>query len=140
MAKTDNEKKDGVSIQQIENFGKHNATEIFFCVVFILASLFSFLFYGADWSIYAAGLGAAVAVWLPKSIGRFMHAIFKFCVEQQKPTKLVIAGVGVVLSIFLPPLIFLCIGLLAGRGSIRYTQDAIKMSSCCKGSSDHPNS
>lgn len=137
MAKTGDEKKDGVSIQQIENFGKHNRIEIFFCIAFILASFFSFLFYGPGWSVYAAGIGSVVAVWLPKPIGRFMHAVFKFCVEQQKTTRLVIAIVGIVLSIFLPPLVFLSIGLMAGRGAIRYTIDAIKMSGCCKHEDEH---
>ena len=126
MAKTGDEKKEGVTVQQIENFGKNHRIEIFFCIVFILSSFFSFLFYGPGWSIYAAGLGGVVAVWIPKLIGRASHGVFHFCASQQKVTRIVIAVVGFVLSIFLPPLIFLCIGLMAGKSLHRHA------SGCCK--------
>lgn len=115
MAKSGDEKKEGVTVQQIENFGKHHRIEIFFTIVFILSSFFSFLFYGPGWSIYAAGIGAIVAVWIPKYICRIAHGAFHFCATQQKITRIVIGVAGFILSIFLPPLIFFCIGLMAGR-------------------------
>ena len=132
MAKAGNDKKEGVTVQQIENFGKKHRTEIFFCIVFILSSFFSFLFYGPGWSIYAAGLGGVVATWIPKHIGRMIHAAFHFCITKQRTTRIIIGVIGIILSIFVPPLIFLCIGLMAGRGFNRHAIDCMKMSGCCK--------
>lgn len=135
MAKMDEEKKDGVSVQQIENFGKRYHVEIFFTIVFILASFFSFLFYGPGWSIYAAGIGGVIGVWIPKHIGRIAHGTFRFCNKQQKVTVIIIAVVGIILSIFLPPLIFLSIGLIAGRSFHRHAAESSGGNSS-KGNSD----
>lgn len=132
MAKPGDEKKEGVTVQQLESFGKNHRIEIFFCIVFILASFFSFAFYGAGWSIYAAGIGGVVSVWIPKVIGRIAHGAFRFCISQQKVTRIVIAVVACILSIFLAPLVFLCIGLMAGRSFHRHAMESMKMSGCSK--------
>ncbi len=124
MAMHDGEKKDGVTVKEIENFGKSHRFQIFFCVAFILASFFSFVFFGAAWSIYLAGLGAVVGVWLPKQIGKLIHSVFHFCLKQERVTRYVIAGVGLIVSVFLPLLIFLCIGLIAGRSIHMHTNDS----------------
>jgi hypothetical protein len=132
MAKPGDEKKDGVTVEQLENFGKHHRIEIFFCILFILSSFCSFLLFGPGWSVYGAGLGGIIAVWIPKYVGKIALATFNFCVTQHKVTKIVIAVFGIILSIFVPPLIFLCIGLMAGRGFHRHAAESIKM----KGSHD----
>lgn len=128
--------KDGVSVQEIENFGKRFHVEIFFTIVFILACFFSF-FYMKSLSIYGAGIGAIVGIWFPKQITMAVHKIFHFSHKQHKATLIMIAVVGIILSIFLPSLIFLCIGLMAGRSFHRHATDE-----CChkdgkKNHSDH---
>lgn len=128
MANMGDEKKEGVTVQQIENFGKKHRIEIFFCIALILASCFSFPFYGPAWSIYAAGLGGAVAVWIPKHVGRIVLATMHFCLKQQRVTRIVIAVIGIVFSIFLPPVVFLCLGVVAGRSLHRHAIDAMKIS------------
>ena len=124
MDNMDEEKKDGVSVQQIENFGKRFHIEIFFTIIFILASFFSMVLYSHGWSIFGLGVGGVVGVWIPKHIGKIAHATFGFCHRQQKVTVIVIAVVGVILSIFLPPLIFICAGLMAGRSFHRHAHEA----------------
>lgn len=134
MAKTGDGKPDGVTVQQIENFSKKHRIEIFFCIVFILSSFFSFVFYGPGWSVYAAGLGGAVAIWIPKFIGKGSLAAMHFCLKQNRITRIVIGVIGVVFSIFLPPLVFLCIGLIAGRNFHRQAIESMKMGGCSKDS------
>lgn len=114
------EKKDGVTVEQLEHFGKKHHVELFFSIIFILASIFSMLFYGPGWSIYAAGIGGIVAVWIPKAIEKAYLATFKFCSTQQKATCIVVAVAGLILSIFVPPLIFLFIGMMAGKGFVKF--------------------
>jgi hypothetical protein len=133
MTKTDADKKDGVTVQQLEHFGKKHCIEIFFCIMFIFSSFFSFVFYGPGWSIYATGLGGAIAVWIPKLVGRAALGTLCFCLKQQTVTRIVIGVVGIVLSIFLPPIVFLCIGLVAGRSFHRHTIEAMKKGDACRG-------
>ena len=61
--------KEGVSVQELENWGKKYGFEITFLVYFILASIFTFVFFGPHWSIYLAGIGGALGVWLPGIFG-----------------------------------------------------------------------
>ncbi len=126
MAKQEGEKKEGVTVKEIENFSKKYRFQIFFCIAFVLASFFSFVFFGPAWSIYLAGLGAVVAIWIPQKIGKAVHGTFRFCLKQEKITRIVIACAGVVISIFLPPIIFLCIGLMAGRGFHRHGVESVE--------------
>jgi hypothetical protein len=133
MAKQSDEKKEGITVEQLENFGKSHRIEIFFCIIFILSSICSFFLFGPGWSIYAAGLGGIIAVWMPRHVGSLALATFHFCVAQHKVTKIVIAVFGLIVAIFLPPLVFLCIGAMAGRGFHRHAAESLKM----KGSDKH---
>jgi len=126
MANNSDEKKDGLSVQQIENFGKKYRIEIFFSLLLIIASCFSGPFYGTAWSVYAAGLGGAIAVWIPKQIGRMTLAIAHFCLKQQKVTRIVIASIAIVFAIFIPPLVFLFLGFVGGRSLHRHVTDCKK--------------
>lgn len=137
MAKNSDEKKDGVSIQQIENFGKRYRIEIFFSILLIVASCFSAPFYGMGWSVYAAGLGGAVAVWIPKQIGRMTLAIAHFCLKQQRVTRIVIACIAFVFAIFIPPLVFLFLGLVGGRNLHRLVIECAKTCGSCKDEEHH---
>ena len=108
--------KEGVSVQDLENFSKKYRFEIFFLLYFILATFFSFIIFSAGWSIYLGGLGAVLGVWLPEKVEKLSRGLFHFVFKQEKMTQIVLAVVGIIVSIFLPPLIFLCVGLLGGMG------------------------
>lgn len=126
MAKQDHEKKEGLSVQEIENFGKHYRLEIFFSGLFFVSSICSFLIFSPAWSIYALGLGGILGAVLGKHVSKLMLGVFNFAQTQQKPTKIAIAAVAFVMAILVPPVCFLGFGLLAGKNCIRYSRD------CCK--------
>jgi len=111
--------KEGMSVQELENFGKKYRFEIFFILYFLLATLLTFLFFGATWSVFLAGVGAIIGVWLPAKIEKAAKAAFHFVYKQEKITRLILAIVGAVLSFFLPPLVFFCMGLMGGAGMNR---------------------
>lgn len=108
--------KEGMTVQEIENFGKKYRFELAFLVYFVLASFFTFAFWGATWSIYLCGLGGVVGIWLPEKIASLASASFRFIFGQEKMTQIILAAVGVVVAIFLAPLIFLIVGLMGGMG------------------------
>lgn len=120
MAKQEGDKKEGVTVKELENFGKRYSFQIFFCLAFILASFFSFVFWGAAWSVYLAGLGGVVAIWIPAHVNRIIQSTFRFCYKQEKVTRIIIGCAGIIVSIFLAPLIFLSIGLMAGKCAHRH--------------------
>ncbi|MCB1107131.1 MAG: hypothetical protein KDK76_03445 [Chlamydiia bacterium] len=108
--------KEGVSVQEIENFGKKYRFEIFFVLYFLIATLLTFIFFSAAWSVFLAGVGGILGVWLPNKIEKAARAAFRFVFKQEKATKLVLAIVGVIIAFFLPPLVFFFLGLMGGSG------------------------
>ncbi|MEM8727315.1 MAG: hypothetical protein AAGE99_01170 [Chlamydiota bacterium] len=114
--KMDKKLKDGISVQELENFGKKYHFEIFFLIYFLVATMLTFIFFGAAWSIFLAGIGGILGIWLPSKIEKAAKGAFHFVYKQERVTKLVLAIVGVVVSFFLPPLIFFFLGLLGGMG------------------------
>lgn len=108
--------KEGVSVQELENFGKKYRFEIFFVLYFLLATLLTFIFFGAAWSIFLAGAGGILGIWLPNKVEKAAKAAFGFVFKQEKATKLVLAVVGIIVSFFLPPLVFFFLGLVGGTG------------------------
>ena len=110
----DKKSNEGISVQELENFGKKYRFEIFFVIYFLLASLMTFFFFGAVWSIYLGGLGGILGVWLSTKIEKSLKAGFNFVFKQDQTTQIILAVVGVVISFFLSPLIFLILGLAGG--------------------------
>lgn len=111
--------KEGVSVQELENFGKKHLLVIALIVYFLLASLLTFLFFGATWSIFLAGIGAIIGILLPKKIDSTVQGAFQSIFKQEKTTKIVIAAIGAVVSFFLPPVIFFLLGLMGGASLFR---------------------
>lgn len=108
--------KEAMTVQEIEDVAKKYRFELFFCLSFILASLFTSSFFGTGWSIFLAALGGILGVWFPAKIEKFFAASFQFLFHQEKVTQIVLGVVGLILSVFLPPLIFLLLGLMGGKG------------------------
>lgn len=106
--------KEGMTVHEIENFGKKYKFEISFLVIIVLASFFTFAFWGAAWSIYLCGLGGVLGVWLPDKIASVSETIFSFITKQEKITQIVLAVVGVIVAIFLAPIVFFALGILGG--------------------------
>jgi len=108
--------KEGMSIQELENFGKRYRFEIFFILYFLLATLLTFLFFGATWSIFLAGIGGILGVWLPSKVEKAAKASFQFIYKQEKITRLILAVAGAIVAFFLPPVVFFVMGLMGGAG------------------------
>ena len=115
--------KEGVSVKEIESFAKKHRFEVFFCLSFILACFFTFAFFPA-WSLVFISLGAIVGVALSDAVEKLLKAIIRFALKQEKTTLLVLAVVWLVLSIFLPPLTFLLVGLSGGKNLIKTANES----------------
>lgn len=127
MSKSDHDKKEGVSINQIESFGRNYRLEIFFSALFFVSSICSFLFFSPSWSIYAIGIGGIVGAIFNKQVSKLILSVFNFCMSQQKMTKIVIAACSMVIAVFLAPIFFLSYGLVAGKNFIRCARESCKI-------------
>ena len=107
--------KEGVSVKEIEEFAKKHRFEVFFCLSFIFAVFFSFVFFGAGWAIVLAGLGGILGVLAASKVEFVARQIFGFIFKQEQITQMVLGIVMLIISIFLPPLIFFLIGVHGGK-------------------------
>lgn len=106
--------KEGVSIQEIENFTKKYRFQLFFSIAFILSCLFSYIFFGTGWSVFIGALGGIVGVVFPGMVDKVMGSAFRFVGKQEKITQMVLAIVGLVLAVFVPFFYFLLLGGMGG--------------------------
>ncbi|MCP5505568.1 MAG: hypothetical protein H7A38_01630 [Chlamydiales bacterium] len=118
--------KEGVSVQELENFGRKYTTEIFLVLYFVLAALLAKFFFGPMWSIFLAGIGGILGVLLPMKVEKAIRGVFQFVNKQEKITRLILGIVGLIVAFFLPPLIFFFVGLIGGSGIHKAAGDARK--------------
>jgi hypothetical protein len=109
-----NKEKEGVSVREIESFARKYFFEGIFAIAFILACFFSLLFFGPFVALIFAAAGGIVGVLFPKQVTTVAKKVFDFIGKQEKITKIVLAAVFIILSIFLPFLTFLVLGLHGG--------------------------
>jgi len=109
------EKKEGVSVQEIENFAKRHRFEVFFALVFILASFFSFMLWGPGWSILLLGVGGIIGTCFSEKVASLFRKIFQFIFKQEETIQIILGIVVLIFSIFLAPILFLIFGLFAGK-------------------------
>ncbi|MCI0382323.1 MAG: hypothetical protein L0207_04655 [Chlamydiae bacterium] len=111
-------KKEGVSVKEMENFAKHHRFEIFYLLLFIFAGLFSLVFWGPAIGIFCGAIGAIVGVFLPDKINQLFHKLIEMVSKQEMMTQLIFAIVGLIVAIFVAPIIFLLLGLSGGKNLI----------------------
>lgn len=121
--------KEGVSVSEIEKFAKKHRFEVFFALTFILACFFSFIMWGTGLAISLASLGALLGVIFPAQVELACKKTFHFVYKQEDVTQLILAGVCLILAIFLPPLIFFLLGANGGKD---YIHKALEHCSQCK--------
>jgi len=109
-----NGKKDGFSIKEIEGFTRKHRVEVFFILSFFLALLFGYVFF-RKWTLPLTGIGGILGILIPAQIESFTKKIYRLIFSQELPTQLIIAGGLLAVSIFLPFLIFLLLGLHGGK-------------------------
>lgn len=116
MSKKNKILKDGVSVQEIENFARKYMNEVFSVLALIVAtisSIFDF-FTGAGWSLVFAGIFAIVAIIFPDQIERGLKKVYKILSKDEKSTQIILGIVRLVIAIFVPFILFGFIGLLSG--------------------------
>jgi uncharacterized membrane protein len=109
-----NKPKEGVTVKEIESYAKKHRFEVFFCLAFLLACFFSFVFF-SSWSIIFAAVGGIIGVLIPAKVESFSRRAVLFFIKQENTTQLILGVVGLILSIFLPILTFFVLGLGGGR-------------------------
>ena len=109
--------KEGVSVEEIEKFARKYTNEMFLILSLIIAtvsSVFGF-FTGPSWSLFFAGLLAIVGIALPDQVGMVLNKLSKLQMQSEKSATIIIGIVRLVLSIFIPFVLFAELGLLAGH-------------------------
>lgn len=118
-------KKEGVSVRELEGYAKKHRFEIFFCILFVFASLFTLVFWGPTLSIFLAGIGSIISIFFPRTIDQYAQKFAFKIFSKEATTQLIIGIIALIIAIFLAPIIFLVIGLYAGKGLITLTKESL---------------
>lgn len=115
MDNNQQQQKEGVSVKEMEKFAKKHRFEVFFALTFILACFFSFIMWGTGLAITLASVGAILGVIFPARVELICKKAMEFIFKQEDTTQLILGIVVLIIAIFLPPLIFLKLGLHGGK-------------------------
>jgi len=118
--------KEGVSVQELEDFARKHSTEVFTVLALIIgaiSSIFNF-FTGPSWTILFTTLGAILGIFFPAPVERGLKQLYDFTFKQEKSTQMILGAVKIVIAIFIPFILFGIIGLLAGTSYHYYTRRA----------------
>ena len=116
-------KKEGVSVKELQNFVMRNKFEVFYCLLFVFASLFTLVFWGPIISVFLAGIGGIIGVLLPARVELFSRKTIGHVLKQERTTQLIFGIVGLILAIFLAPLVFLFLGLHGGKSMGHHSKE-----------------
>jgi hypothetical protein len=109
-------KKEGVSVKEIEEFAKKHRYEVFFCFMFLLAFIFGIWgSFALGWNIFAVMAGAVVGVLMPTRVEMMLKKAFHFVFKQEKTLLIVLGVVALVLAVVIPLIVFLLIGANGGK-------------------------
>jgi len=117
-------KKEGVSVKELEGYAKKLRFEIFFCILFILASLFTLVFWGSTLSIFLAGIGGIISVFLPTQIENLSRKMAHMVFSKEGTMQVIIAIVAFIIAIFLAPIVFFFVGLHAGKSMLNLASES----------------
>ncbi len=110
-----NKMKEGMSVKEMEALAKKHKFEVFFCLSFILACFFSFVMFGTGWAIILAAVGGILGVLMPGKVEFIAKKIYHFIFKQEDTLQLILGIVGLGISVFIPPAIFLVLGAHGGK-------------------------
>lgn len=108
-------RKEGLSVKELENFSKKHRLELFLCIFYFLAGVFGIFLWRPTWCIILATVGAIIGALMPEKIRQMSMSVWQFVARQDKTTTIIIAVIAFVIAIFVPPLVFLLVGLHAGK-------------------------
>ncbi len=118
------EVKKGLSIKEMEGFAKKHHLEVFFSIFFFLAGIFGLFLWHPAWSVILGAIGAIVGALLSTKIYHMSRGIWHFVFRQERNTRIVLAAIALVVAIFIPPLVFLFVGLHAGKSMHNTAKEA----------------
>lgn len=118
--------KEGVSVQEVEDFARKHAIEVVSASAIIIGSISSMFdfFTGPAFSILFATIGIILGIFFPIPVEKGLRQIYGFTFKQEKTTQMILGAVAIVVAIFIPFLLFGVIGLLAGTAYHYYTRHA----------------
>jgi hypothetical protein len=122
--------KEGVSVQEIEDFARKYTTEVLSVLaIFIgaISSMYDF-FIGPKMTIAFVAIGVILGVFFPAPVEKGLKQFYSFSYKQEKMTQLILGCVKIVIGLFIPFILFGFIGLLAGTSYHYYTRHAQIMS------------
>lgn len=117
-------KKQGISVKELEGYAKKHRFEIFFCILFVFASLFTLVFWGPTFSIFCVGIGTIFSIFLPLTVEQFARKMTMMVFTKEATTQLIIGILAIIVAIFIAPVIFLFIGLFAGKSLITFVKES----------------
>ncbi len=122
--------KEGVSVQEVEEFAHKYTTEVFSVLAMIVASISSMydFFTGAKMTIAFATIGLIMGIFFPAPVEKNLKQVYSFTTKQEKMTQMVLGLVKIVVALFIPFVLFGFVGLLAGTSYHFYTRHAQIMS------------
>lgn len=111
----DENKKEGISVKEIELFARKHSLEGFFCLLFLLAAIFGSIgHFHAMWSVLFGAAGVIVSILLPSKSESLLKRMFNFAFKQDKVVQIVLGVVSLIFAIFLAPLVFFITGCFGG--------------------------
>ncbi len=118
--------KEGVSVQEVEDFARKYATEVFSVLAILIGSVSSMydFFTGPKMTISFIALGMILGIFFPAPIERTLKQYYSFASQQEKMTQMILGIVNIVVALFIPFVLFGCLGLLAGTSYHYYVRHA----------------
>ncbi len=118
--------KEGVSVQEVEDFARKYTMEVFSVLAILIAAISSMydFFVGPKFTIAFLTIGVILGIFFPAPVERGLKQFYSFSYKQEKMTQLILGIVKIVVALFIPFVIFGGLGLLAGTSYHYYTRHA----------------
>lgn len=118
--------KEGVSVQEVEDFARKYTTEVFSVLAILIGSISSMynFFTGPKLTIALIAIGVILGVFFPAPVEKGLKQFYSFSFKQEKTTQMILGLVKVVVGLFIPFFLFGFMGLLAGTSYHYYTRHA----------------
>lgn len=118
--------KEGVSVQEVEDFARKYTTEVFTVLALIIGAISSMYDYftGPKLTIVFLVIGTFLGIFFPAPVERGLKQFYSFSFKQEKMTQIILGVVNIIVALFIPFLLFAALGLLAGTSYHYYTRHA----------------
>ena len=118
--------KEGVSVQEMEDFARKYTMEVFTVLAIVIGSISSMydFFTGPKLTIAFVAIGIILGIFFPAPVEKGLKQFYSFSYKQEKMTQMILGIVKIVVAIFIPFILFGGVGLLAGTSYHFYTRHA----------------